>query len=131
MTTTADHSTCWDFLRTTNSQIHYGHPSAHHRGWDDPAHGPGTQESLGTIPSMQSYKHKHGVGTHGNSGPDKVWDKDFCSRSNQESFRLGCGQKRHLSKGTASVAFRRWQEKVHFWALNKLHNILLTLEDSK
>lgn len=71
------------------------------------------------------------VGTHGNSGPDQVWDKDFWSRSNQESSRLGCGQKRHLSKGTASVAFRRWQEKFQFRVLNKLHNIPLTLEDSK
>lgn len=73
----------------------------------------------------------HRVGIHGNSGPNKVWDKDFWSRSNQESFRLGCGQKRHLSKGPVSVAFRNWQEKFHFFVLNKLHSILLTLEDSK
>lgn len=85
----------------------HGHPSAHHRGWDDPAHGPGTQQSLGTIPSMQSHKHMHGVGTHGSSGPDKVWDKDFWSWSNQESCRLGCDQQRHLRKGAAFVAFRR------------------------
>lgn len=73
----------------------------------------------------------HGVGTYGNSGPDKVWDKDFWSRSNQENFKLGYVWKRHLSKGTASVACRRWKEKIHFCVLNKLHNILLTLEDSK
>lgn len=66
---------------------------------------------------------------------DKEWSKDRLLKglgaTKREDFVSGLVQKRHPGKGTISATCWRWQEKVHFCVLNKLHKILLTLEDSK